>query len=115
MSREFKHAAILCAGCHGRDDTHKGTLGPKCEKCHNPNAWGLWIFDHDKQSGFALDGAHDELTCDACHTAPTTDAVMQTKVCDNCHRGDDVHSGSFGRNCDRCHSTGTFTDVTLGR
>ncbi len=115
MSGEFKHAAILCAGCHGRDDTHKGTLGPKCEQCHNPNAWGLWLFDHDKQTGFSLDGAHDELTCDACHTAPTINAVKQTKVCDSCHRGDDVHSGRFGRNCDRCHNTESFTEVSLGR
>jgi hypothetical protein len=75
----------------------------------------LWLFDHDNQTGFVLDGAHDELTCDACHTTPTKNAVKQTKVCETCHRRDDVHSGSFGRNCDRCHNTKSFTDVSLGR
>jgi hypothetical protein len=94
---------------------HKAALGVHCEQCHNPNAWSLWLFDHAKQTNFVLDGAHGELTCDACHKAPDHNAVKQSKVCDSCHRPDDVHAGGFGRNCDRCHNTESFAKPHLGR
>ena len=115
ISGEFKHAALACAACHRDDDVHKTALGAHCEQCHNPNAWSLWLFDHAKQTNFVLDGAHGELTCDACHKAPDHNAVKQSKVCDGCHRPDDVHAGGFGRNCDRCHNTESFAKPHLGR
>jgi Zn finger protein HypA/HybF involved in hydrogenase expression len=106
-TQKFKDAPVKCIGCHKPDDVHKGNLGDKCERCHSPNAWNVWQFDHLKESGFALTGAHSQLQCNACHKRPAGEAKLG-RDCMSCHAADDVHLGQYGRNCDRCHSTISF-------
>ena len=106
-TKKFKDAPKECAGCHKADDVHKGNLGKDCARCHSPNAWTLWQFDHQKESGFALSGAHSRLQCNACHRRPAGEAKLG-KDCASCHANDDVHLGQFGRRCDSCHSTISF-------
>jgi Cytochrome c3 len=106
-TKKFKDAPTECADCHKADDVHKGNLGKDCARCHSPNAWTLWQFDHQKESGFALSGAHSRLQCNACHRRPAGEAKLGTD-CASCHANDDVHLGQFGRRCDSCHSTISF-------
>jgi hypothetical protein len=103
----FTHAPTQCYGCHAGNDIHKGGLGKKCETCHSTGGWALWTFDHGKQTGFALTGAHAKLDCADCHhQTPGTSKMSQE--CVGCHRQDDRHLGAYGTQCQRCHSTVTF-------
>jgi hypothetical protein len=106
-THKFKDSPKDCKGCHASDDVHKGNLGNECQSCHSPNAWNVWQFDHKKQSGFALTGAHEKLQCNSCHRRPAG-TVKLGRDCASCHSKDDVHLGQFGRRCDRCHSTISF-------
>ena len=96
-------SAIECIDCHRRDDVHKGGLGKECAKCHSPNGWRLWEFDHGKETGFALTGAHGKLACAGLPQQPA-EQVKLKRDCLSCHEQDDVHLGQYGRQCDRCHS-----------
>ena len=110
----FRDTSLRCISCHRKDDKHKATLGPDCQQCHNPNSWSAWQFDHEKQGGFRLDGAHESLDCIDCHTTPSKSSKLNTaNSCNSCHRTDDIHKGRFGRNCARCHTTERFSDVHI--
>ena len=52
----------------------KGNLGKQCARCHSPNGWGLWEFDHGKETGLVLSGAHGKRACeewDRCRSTMT--------------------------------------------
>ncbi|NIV53671.1 MAG: cytochrome C, partial [Gammaproteobacteria bacterium] len=115
MGGTFKDAQLDCVECHEADDVHEAKLGPACEQCHNPNGWALWQFDHNTQTDFVLDGAHEGLECLACHTVPVRRKIRQSRVCASCHMQDDVHRGQYGRVCDRCHTTEEFAPAILNR
>ena len=112
-SRVFKEASGNCEDCHLNDDFHEKTLGPNCSSCHNPNDWGLWVFDHDSQTDFILDGAHGGLSCRECHTRPVKNRPTVSSSCGTCHLNDDVHNRRFGRVCERCHTTESFKDIRV--
>lgn len=103
-SMAFDHTPTLCVECHSTDDVHKGGLGKQCESCHSPNGWAQWRFDHTKQTGFALTGAHAKLTCAECHHEEPGRSKT-SPLCISCHRQDDRHQGSYGSQCERCHTT----------
>jgi hypothetical protein len=105
---DFSAAPTGCRDCHAKQDVHDGKLGAKCDSCHNPNAWSIWKFDHAKQTGFALTGAHAMALCADCHRKPAGE-VKLVRDCVACHQQDDIHNGQFGRQCERCHTTVTFT------
>jgi hypothetical protein len=105
----FHDAEEQCIECHAEDDVHAARLGSDCALCHTPIDWGLWRFDHDAQTDFALDGAHDGLDCHACHREPVRAAAISLSMtCISCHRSDDVHRGQFGDDCAECHTTESF-------
>jgi hypothetical protein len=107
LTRQYKDVGHECLDCHRREDVHRGKLGGDCGRCHSPNSWRLWEFDHGKETGFALSGAHGTLACEACHRrAP--DEVKLKQDCLSCHEKDDVHLGQYGRQCERCHSIVTW-------
>jgi len=114
-SATFQQDDISCVSCHAEDDVHQNRLGARCEQCHNPNGWPVWRFDHVQQTGFALDGAHENLECAACHRQPMTRAFRMPKACSGCHAQDDVHRGGFGRNCGSCHRSKAWKPASLGR
>lgn len=113
-SGEYKETDSECKVCHVKDDAHKGRLGDKCETCHNPNGWGIWLFDHDKQTDYPLEGSHEGLSCEACHRRESQDSLKLDRQCISCHRDDDEHRGSYGRLCDRCHNTESFLKIKRG-
>lgn len=110
----FKDAGIACVSCHEKDDKHKYKLGPRCETCHNATSWKAWRFDHNKQTSYKLDGAHEHLACDSCHNKPMPRKVTLNSTCVSCHEVDDVHNGGFGKFCEQCHVTDSFKNIRAG-
>ena len=113
LTAVFKTAVSDCHACHREDDIHEQRLGPRCADCHNPNGWSLWEFDHNNQTDFVLDGAHEGLDCHACHLQQSPGKISLSSTCNGCHREDDVHDGRFGRHCERCHGSGSFDVVEI--
>ncbi len=108
-SLEFHAADDNCEDCHVTDDAHDSALGQQCNSCHNPNAWSLWLFDHDNITDFTLAGAHTDLACASCHHGDGPKDVPGS--CAGCHSADDRHRGNFGKDCGRCHSSESFGDI----
>jgi len=104
VESSFQDTKSDCVACHQKDDEHQQKLGQDCARCHNPNGWNLWLFDHNTQSKFKLDGKHASLSCLACHNTPKK-KLGTDKSCVSCHKKDEPHDGAFGRNCERCHTT----------
>lgn len=117
-----------CNACH--KDVHAGAFdGPKhpalvegradCARCHTTAGFQLdpadTVFDHALWTGYALDGAHMDVTCAACHTAPRGASSAGLTLgrapgtdCASCHS--DIHLGQFEltqgtTDCTRCHTT----------
>ncbi|MEQ1669717.1 MAG: cytochrome c3 family protein [Hyphomicrobium sp.] len=103
----YKDTPRACESCH-KDKTHEGRLGAACGRCHNPNGFALWRFNHDKETKYPLTGAHKGLQCHSCHTVKGAAKVTAPSTCYACHSADDAHRGAFGRNCETCHVTETF-------
>lgn len=98
----LKDTPMACISCHRKDDTHKGRYGEKCESCHGDTGWKALHFAHDRDTRFALAGAHRKAACGACHTGVLyRDKTPAT--CIGCHRKDDRHRGQLGEDCARCH------------
>ena len=98
-----------CVGCHSADDQHRGRFGTDCGDCHGVKTWKN-EYDHRAETGYALTGAHEQLTCESCHTGALSDPLPKT--CVGCHRDDDPHGGRYDA-CDSCHSTSTWHAVTF--
>lgn len=113
VTQAYKDAEPSCNSCHAKDDTHKKALGPYCDQCHTPNDWKVWLFDHNKQTDFELDGAHVGLECRSCHNTPAENGVEQSQACIACHAKDDEHNKRFGRTCEQCHVTESFKDIRM--
>jgi len=91
-----------CYACHRADDVHAGNNGAECQTCHSPTTWPTVSFDHLRESGFALNGAHGDLLCTACHRGPVETARPDSS-CVSCHWTNDVHQGRLGETCQDCH------------
>jgi hypothetical protein len=91
-----------CITCHRRDDTHAGRNGSQCANCHNTESWTKAIFDHLAVTGFGLDGGHQGLSCQDCHSS-SDHGDLGGSNCNACHRSDDVHDGRNGSDCANCH------------
>ena len=111
----FKDTKMECRTCHAKDDYHKEALGQQCNGCHNPNGWKFWVFDHNTQTNYKLEGGHEGLKCESCHQLPMPNKVILDTSCLSCHQQDDVHNGKFGDLCERCHVVESFKKVTMGQ
>lgn len=100
-----------CISCH--EDFHKGSLGKKCNDCHNTEKFQEVLrFDHSK-TAFTLTGEHLHVDCVKCHSVEVNNGKKQKKLkglnfsnCSPCHS--DVHKGSLGKDCKSCHVTKSF-------
>jgi len=109
-SRTFQVEKSGCKDCHAEDDVHERSLGTDCAQCHNPNDWLIWRFDHDEQTEFPLEGAHEGLHCSSCHRKQMPEKPRK-RACVACHRKDDIHDGNFGADCAECHTQESFRDL----
>lgn len=100
-----------CAGCHTKDDAHKGQFGSGCGTCHTTQGWLPATFDHSLTK-FPLTGAHAGLACTKCHTNAVF-TVLPTN-CVSCHPDPTYHAGLFtGMTCDQCHTTAAWIPATF--
>lgn len=124
MSTETRFFGLddSCKSCHRKDDIHKFTpkfAAKECSACHGTNTWKTDIvFDHFKQTGFALVGKHADLKCANCHLPKGKSAPpkydfpgLEKQKCLTCHA--DFHKEGLSNKfrdgtCDRCHVQTTW-------
>jgi hypothetical protein len=99
---------MRCITCHRADDEHRGNYGVGCEECHDAVDWRRIDFDHQRDTKFALSGAHREPPCESCHRGHLRDEKL-ARDCYSCHAADDVHRGQEGERCDSCHDSASWT------
>jgi hypothetical protein len=103
LGNRYEGTPTQCVACHAPDDAHAGGRGPACADCHATTGWTGTRYDHLRETGFALAGAHTSLDCKSCHqTASLEDPLPRD--CHGCHRSDDPHATRFGSDCARCHA-----------
>lgn len=111
-TKVFTDAEPVCSQCHEETEPpHGDNFGDGCAGCHNPVAWDLWLFDHDTQTTFRLDGAHVDVACTNCHRSSLQSMQRIGGRCGDCHRPDDQHDGEFGADCGRCHTARSFKEL----
>jgi hypothetical protein len=108
-NQNFKQTPRECAGCHRKDDVHKGKLGADCAQCHNDKTWKKTAFDHDK-TRFPLLGAHVTTRCLACHKSQAFNDAP-ARQCVACHLKKDVHKTRFGEKCESCHGEVSWKEL----
>ncbi len=97
----FEFAAFNCRDCH--QDIHRGQFDLKsaangevlrlteCSKCHITDNWLADKFDHDRDSQFKLEGAHQGVACQECHKKIEKGGIVFVKykplemTCNSCH------------------------------
>lgn len=81
------------------------TFPKDCSLCHAGTRWkdirSDFHFDHEKETGVALNGAHASAECLRCHNDRGPVAVFAARGCGGCH--EDIHRGRLGTNCSDCH------------
>ncbi len=100
----WKDTPMQCVSCHATDDVHRTSRGIKCGDCHTQSAWDTAKFDHAKETGFALLGAHSRATCQSCHVSGRYEDKLP-KDCLGCHAAADSHAGRLGVKCESCHDS----------
>ncbi len=109
--KKFRAAKSECVDCHEDDDNHGGQLEKGCESCHQETRWQDTKFDHEKDTEFALTGAHLDNECGLCHVNKRYKDMPVD--CYSCHRVDDIHKGENGETCKTCHKTTAWDDSTF--
>ena len=104
----FHPDSARCESCHA--DPHQGQFKKACAACHEVASFHAPRLDHDKDTRFALVGAHRTVACASCHLAQggvVRYTPLQT-ACSACHA--DPHAGQFGvpASCEQCHATVKF-------
>lgn len=76
-----------------------------CSLCHVPKRWDVlrsdFRFEHKKETGYALEGAHAQAACLRCHNDRGPVATFKARGCAGCHV--DPHKSAMGMDCARCH------------
>ena len=97
----FKIGKQECQECHS--DIHMGQFSlsdspgkeksnnVQCDRCHKPFDWIAINFDHNRDSRFDLQGAHQKLPCSQCHKTNLINGVNTVlykpleMTCSSCH------------------------------
>jgi hypothetical protein len=86
------------------------TFPGDCKTCHLGQSWaGLradFDFDHERETGTALEGVHEQALCLRCHNDRGPVETFVARGCGGCH--EDVHQGSLVQACDVCHDQRTW-------
>jgi hypothetical protein len=82
------------------------TFPADCQLCHEGQDWQSlrddFSFDHYRETGVRLDGAHEEARCLRCHNDRGPAVVFDAQGCAGCH--EDIHTGDLGQDCQTCHT-----------
>ncbi len=81
------------------------TFPSDCKTCHEGGGWHTirvdFRFDHEKQAGLRLLGAHQQAECLRCHNDRGSVAKYVARGCTGCH--EPWHKGQLGTDCKTCH------------
>ena len=111
----FAGETLDCLSCHIENDHdymagHMEDYGMDCMGCHD-GADRMRDFDHEQV--YALQGAHAETECQACHAEKVFAGISQD--CIACHADPELHAGKFGLDCARCHTATAWQPAKLTR
>ncbi len=83
---------------------HGDKLDMDCTECHTTDGWTVdrnnISFQHE-ETGFRLEGTHNELGCKQCHSNLVFSDAQAS--CVGCHA--DIHEQTVGFDCIRCHNS----------
>ncbi len=86
------------------------TFPSDCTTCHEGGGWHKirsdFQFDHEKETGVALKGAHKNAECLRCHNDRGPVANFSGQGCVGCH--EEWHQGQLGSNCISCHGENSW-------
>jgi len=86
-----------------------------CSVCHLPEGWdvlrGDFEFDHGRETGHVLEGAHAGAACLRCHNDRGPVAMYVERGCGGCHV--DPHRGNLGSACTDCHEQTLWEPIGL--
>ncbi|HUR27156.1 MAG TPA: cytochrome c3 family protein [Planctomycetota bacterium] len=143
--RQFQKQPATCEACHA--DAHAGAFDAQaalmtplaageCARCHETTQFAeVPRFDHGAWTGFAIEGAHAQSACEACHFPRAArdehgrafgrieEHFESYRGCSSCHQ--DPHEGRFDaaalpakvdgkQDCARCHDTSSFRTLWKG-
>ena len=119
-----------CAACH--DDPHDGGFGVGCAACHGQSAPFQDVASFAHTAAFALEKAHAQPRCSACHAQDTQHAVgsllarpgQTARTCRACHENPHGTTTDGGvraalylpatDDCTQCHDTQAFASAQYG-
>ncbi len=82
-----------------------------CSLCHVAKRWDVlrsdFSFNHRKETGYALLGAHEQAACLRCHNDRGPIKAYLSRGCGGCHV--DPHKATLGLDCERCHDQTVWT------
>ena len=82
------------------------TFPQDCALCHEGGSWNKirpdFVFDHEKETGVPLRGAHARAECLRCHNDRGPVERFSQQGCVGCH--EDVHRAKQGAQCSTCHN-----------
>jgi hypothetical protein len=91
------------------------TFPGDCGLCHVAERWDLlrpdFTFDHQKSTGYPLEGAHARAACLRCHNDRGPVSAYAARGCGGCHP--DPHQSTLGLDCTRCHEQTTWRPTGL--
>jgi hypothetical protein len=86
------------------------TFPMDCGACHVVERWNEIkeevVFDHGKETGRVLEGAHEQAACLRCHNDRGPVRGYVERGCGGCHV--DPHRGALGMTCEECHGQATW-------
>jgi hypothetical protein len=84
-----------------------------CSLCHEGDDWNTiradFTYDHAKETGYALEGAHEAAECLRCHNDRGPVQLFSVRGCAGCH--EDPHESRMGADCSSCHSQSNWLVV----
>lgn len=139
--KEFHYLGVAhetCATCHADPHEKEFSKAQDCAACHTEIAWSIAKtqladdadspsetsvallddfagFSHLRDTQFALEGQHEKLNCQSCHTPEQRKLEIKKELppgtslsrnCVDCH--EDPHERALGKNCADCHTPETW-------
>jgi len=91
------------------------TFPSDCTLCHEKGSWHQirkdFAFNHEKETGVPLKGAHAQAQCLRCHNDRGSVSVFANRGCAGCH--EDIHRSRLGNQCTSCHSENNWNPTGI--
>ena len=123
VGNRYAGTPATCIGCHmnaymtAKAPDHVAANFPQdCALCHTTTSFLTATFDHNT-TGFALTGAHTNVTCAQCHVGGKFAGTPT--ACSGCHLQDyakttnpNHQAANLPTTCETCHTTASWQNIT---